>query len=60
MVNAVVPAAAVPVENGSEVWEIAVEVDILGIGPSTGPTIQQVTLKYLDLKSNLKVLEGNI
>lgn len=46
MVNAVVPAATVPVENGGEVWKIAVEIDILGIGPSTGPTIQQVTLKH--------------
>lgn len=57
MVNTVVPAAAVPVENGSEVWKIAVEVDALGIGPAIGPTIQQVTLKCLRLKSYLKVLE---
>lgn len=47
MVNAVVPAASVPVENGGEVRKVAVEVNILGVGPSTGPTIQQVTLKHL-------------
>lgn len=47
MVNAVVPAAAVPVENGGEVRKITVEVNILGVGPSIGPTIQQVTLESL-------------
>lgn len=51
MVNAVVPAAAIPVENGGEVWKIAVEINILGVGPSIGPTIQQVTLKHLGLNN---------
>lgn len=46
MVNAVVPAAAVAVEKGGEVREIAVEVNILGVGPSTDPTIEQMTLKH--------------
>lgn len=47
MVNAVKPAAAVPVENRGEVRKIAVEVYILSVGPSIGPAIQQVTLKHL-------------
>lgn len=51
MVNAVVPAAAVPVENGGEVWKVAVEVNTLGVGSSIGPTVQQVTLKYLGLNN---------
>ncbi len=51
MVNAVVPAAAVPVKNGGEVWKIAVEVNHLGVGPSTSPTIQQVTLKHFGSNS---------
>lgn len=45
MVGAEVSAAPVPVENGSQVREIAVEVNVLGVGPTIGPTIQQVTLK---------------
>lgn len=45
MVNTEVPAAPAPVENGGEVWKIPVEVDILCIGPSVGPAIQQVALK---------------
>lgn len=39
MVDTVVPAAAVPVESGGEVRKIAIEVNILGVGPSIGPTI---------------------
>lgn len=51
MVNAIVPAAAVQVENGGEVRKIAVEVYILGIGPSIGPAVQQVTLKRFGTNS---------
>lgn len=51
MVNAVVPAAAVAVEKGGEVREIAVEVNILGVGPSTDPTVQQMTLKHVGSNS---------
>lgn len=40
-----VPAAAVPVQNGRQVREVAIEVDVLGVGPTAGPTVQQVTLK---------------
>lgn len=47
VVNAVVPAAAVPVEDGGEVWKVAVEVKVLGISPTIGPTVQQVTLKHV-------------
>lgn len=45
MVSAEVSAAAVPVENGSQVGEIAVEVEVLGVRPTIGPTVQQVTLQ---------------
>lgn len=51
VVNAVVPAAAIPVEDGGEVRKIAVQVDVLGVGPTIGPSIQQVTLKHLGLNS---------
>lgn len=55
MVNAVVPAAAVPVENGGEVWKIAVEVNILGVGTSIGPTIQQVALKHIQVQTTRRI-----
>lgn len=45
VVGAEVFAAPVPVENGSQVREIAIEVNVLGVGPTAGPTIHQVTLK---------------
>lgn len=45
VVGAEVSAAPVPVQNGRQIWEIAVEVNVLGVGPTVGPTIQQVTLK---------------
>lgn len=48
MVNTVVPAAPVPVEYGSKIRKVPVQVDILGIGATIGPAIQQVTLKRLD------------
>lgn len=58
MVHAETPAAAVPVENGRKVRKIAVEVDILGICSSAGPTVHQVSLKHSHSKSYFKVLEG--
>lgn len=58
MVNAEMPAAAVPVQNGRKVRKIAVEVDILGICSSAGPTVHQVSLKHLHSKNCFKVLEG--
>lgn len=45
VIGAEVSAAPVPVENGSQVREVAVEVDVLGVCPTIGPTVQQVTLK---------------
>lgn len=45
VVGAEVSAAPVPVQNGSQVREVAVEVKVLGVGPTVGPTVQQVTLK---------------
>lgn len=45
VVGAEVSAAAVPVEKRGQVWEIAVEVNVLGICPTIGPAVQQVTLK---------------
>lgn len=45
VVGAEVSAAAVPVEKGGQVREVAVQVDALGIGPTVGPAVQQVTLK---------------
>lgn len=45
VVGAEVFAAAVPVENGGQVREVAVEVNVLGVGPTVGPAVQQVTLK---------------
>lgn len=47
MIDAVVSAAAVPVENGGEVRKVAIKVKILSVGPSTDPTVHQVTLKHL-------------
>lgn len=47
MIDAVVSASPIPVENGCQVRKVAVEVKILSVGPSTGPTIHQVTLKQL-------------
>lgn len=44
VVGAEVSAAPVPVEKRSQVREIAVEVDVLGVRPPIGPTVQQVTL----------------
>lgn len=58
MVNAEMPAAAVPVKNGRKVRKIAVEVDTLGICTSAGPTVQQVSLEHLHSKSYFKALEG--
>lgn len=45
MVGAEVSAAAVPVENGGQVGEVAVQVNALGVGPAVGPAVQQVTLE---------------
>lgn len=45
VVGAEVSAAAVPVEKRGQVWEIAVEVNVLGICPTVGPAVQQVALK---------------
>lgn len=45
VVSAEVSAAAVPVEKGGQVWEVAVQVNVLGVGPTVGPAVQQVTLK---------------
>lgn len=45
VVGAVVSAAPVPVQNGSQVREVAVEINVLAVGPTVGPTVQQVTLK---------------
>lgn len=45
VVGSEVSAAPVPVEKGGEVWEVAVQVNALGIGPTVGPAVQQVTLK---------------
>lgn len=45
VVGAEVSAAAVPVEKGRQVWEVAVQVNVLGIRPTIGPAVQQVTLK---------------
>lgn len=39
VVNAVVPASTVPIKDGGEVWKIAIQVDVLSICPSIGPTI---------------------
>lgn len=47
MIDAIVSAAAIPVENGGEIRKIAIEVKILSVGPSTDPTVHQVTLKHL-------------
>lgn len=47
MIDAIVSAAAIPVEYGGEVRKIAIEVKILSVGPSTNPTVHQVTLKDL-------------
>lgn len=46
VIDAIVSAAAIPVENGGEVRKIAIEVKILSVGPSTDPTVHQVTLKH--------------
>lgn len=58
MVGAEVSAAPVPVEKRSQVREIAVEVNVLGVRPTIGPTVQQVTLKRLTLES-AKNTHGN-
>lgn len=47
VVYAVVSAAPVPVEDGGEVRKVAVQVKVLGISPTVGPTVQQVALKSL-------------
>lgn len=47
VVNAIMPTAAIPVEDGGEVRKIAVQVNVLGVGAAIGPTVQQVTLKCL-------------
>lgn len=47
MIYAVVSAATVPVEDGGEIGKIAVQVDVLGISPSTCPSVKQRTLKDL-------------
>lgn len=39
MIRAEVPAATAPVENGREVWKVAVQVDVLGVGPTICPAI---------------------
>lgn len=51
MVDAVKPTAAIPVEDRGEVWKIAVQVKVLSIGPTTDPTVHQVTLKQLSSTS---------
>lgn len=47
MIDPVVSASPIPVEKGCQVRKIAVEVQILSVGPSTDPAIHQVTLEYL-------------
>lgn len=46
VVDAVVPAATVPVEHRCEVWKVPVQINALGICTTVGPTIQQVALKH--------------
>lgn len=48
VVSTVVPAASIPVQDRRKVRKVPVQVNILGIGSTIGPTIQQVTLKHLD------------
>lgn len=50
MIDAVVSASPIPVENGCQVRKIAVEVKILSVGTPTSPTVHQVTLKTFMLK----------
>lgn len=45
VVGSEVSAAAVPVEKGGQVWEVAVQVNVLGVGATVGPAVQQVTLR---------------
>lgn len=39
VVNAVEPASAVPVKDGGEIWKVAIQVDVLSVRPSIGPTV---------------------
>lgn len=59
MVGAEVSAAAVPVENGGQVGEVAVQVDALGVGPAVGPAVQQVTLEGGETESWKRSRHGN-
>lgn len=51
VVSSVVTAAPVPVEDGGEVRKVAIQVNVLGVGSTISPTIQQVSLKHSKLIS---------